>query len=125
MTKLITLLIGFALACAAGAQAKQAEKGNAPNKKSKPAPQQQVAPKHQSAPKHQTAPNAQVQKMPKQSKNPNLNPDARVHHNTVSKQQHSMQKESTKAMKKASKTSDLVQPNTVPAVQNRVNKTVK
>ena len=124
MTKLIALLIGFALAFAAGAQAKQAEKGNAQNKKSKPAQQQQVAPKQHKAPESATAegaqavqdaPNSRQHRMPRcrrcpsNTRTPICRATLRVHPNKASK-------------------AAVVQPNTVPAVQSnkvKVNKTVK
>jgi|SRR5436190_2388031 len=134
MKKIVVLSIGLAFALAAVAQAKQAEGENPKNKKSKPAPQQQVAPKQHMAPqqhmapkqqsmsKHQPVSNPQVQAMPKQHHNPNLQTEARVHHNNVQKQQLN-QVPVVKPNKHA-----VVQQNTVPAVQSnnvRVNRTVQ
>ena len=121
MTKFITLLIASSLALAAGAPAKQAEQENPKNKKSKPVQQHQVAPKQQMAPKQHKAPNPQVQAMPKHSKGPTLQDNARVHHNNVSKKQ-------LNPVPVVQPNRPVVQPNTLPAVQSnklKVNKTVK
>lgn len=119
MIKFIAILMGFALALAAGAQAKQEEQENPKNKKSKPVQKQQMAPKQQFAPKQHTAPNPHVQAMPKQHQNPTLQDPPKFHHNNLSKQQ-------LNPVPVVHPNKLVVQPNTLPAVQsNKFNKTVQ
>jgi hypothetical protein len=75
MKKFITLLAGCALVLATGVQAAKPE-DVAKNKK-KPAQQKQFAPK----PQQRTVPNTHVQTMPRQSKNPTLQNNAKIHTN--------------------------------------------
>jgi Putative peptidoglycan binding domain len=140
MTKFIALLIGLSLALASGVHAKQAEQENSKSKKSKPnqqqqpAPKQQVAPKQQLAPKQHTAPNPQAQAMPKQSKNPTLQDNARIHQDNGPKQQLNTPAVQSNNARKVTPNKftvqpnqPVVQPNTLPAVQSnkfKVNKTV-
>ncbi|HEV2841264.1 MAG TPA: peptidoglycan-binding protein [Chthoniobacterales bacterium] len=137
MTKLIALLIGFSLAFAAVAQAKQAEQENPKNRKSKPVQKQQAAPRQQPAPKRQQVAPKQQQVGPKQ------------HHPVPTDSgPKAPMKESMETMKKPHKdpavqpnrqvvqpnrpdvrpNKSVIQPDSLPAVQAdklKVNKTVK